>query len=274
MLTELQGRAAPPCHRLYPLAPAALRGGSAPAAPAAWRSRGQLAAGRPRLHAARAQQRDTGGLQNRELLVGDALCLVCFSLYKQVRGSRGSAAACSCAPLPLSSSRRASLTPRCPPRPLQITALILSPAFPGWLAPLHFSPERFSEFLSFALTLCGTWVGAGLLVGGYAADASADLNTAVSRTCRIWLASMPVCAAQLVLVTALEGRSLVGAEDWADVLPLAATGPGEPFVTAAGVLGEWSAPVPRRSATSWRGQVACAQCRGELGAVWAQRPAD
>lgn len=122
----------------------------------------------------------------------------------------------------------------------------------------------------------------GLLVGGYTTAATADLGTALARTCRIWLVSMPVSAAQvgaggkegrdsggsrgsathnctgvalqdrvaesltcsthpplmqLVLVTALEGRSLVGTEDWADALPLAASGVGEPFVTAAGVLG-------------------------------------
>ena len=49
---------------------------------------------------------------------------------------------------------------------------------------------------------------------------------------------MPVAAAQLVLLTAAEGGSLVGEADFASrVLPLAASGPGEPFVTAAGVLG-------------------------------------
>lgn len=59
-----------------------------------------------------------------------------------------------------------------------------------------------------------------------------------SRTCRMWLISMPVAAAQLVLLTAAEDAALVGDEGFASALPLAATGPGEPFVTAAGVLGE------------------------------------
>lgn len=59
-----------------------------------------------------------------------------------------------------------------------------------------------------------------------------------SRTCRMWLISMPVAAAQLVLLTAAEDATLVGDEGFASVLPLAASGPGEPFVTAAGVLGE------------------------------------
>lgn len=105
------------------------------------------------------------------------------------------------------------------------------------MAPLQFNPDRFVELLSFTATVCGTWVAAGLLAGGYRIDSTADLNTALARTCRIWLVSMPVSAAQLVLVTAVEGQSLVGAEGFATVLPLAASGPGEPFATAAGVLG-------------------------------------
>lgn len=125
--------------------------------------------------------------------------------------------------------------------PLQITALIFLPSFPGWLAPLHVNPDRLAEFLSFTATLCGTWVGAGMLAGNYRTDATQNLATALARTSRTWLGAMPVCAANLVLVTAVEGRALVGAEGFADVLPLAASGPGEPFVTAAGVLGEMEA---------------------------------
>lgn len=53
----------------------------------------------------------------------------------------------------------------------------------------------------------------------------------------MWLLAMPVAAAQLVLLTAAEDGALVGDEGWASALPLAASGPGEPFVTAAGVLG-------------------------------------
>lgn len=133
--------------------------------------------------------------------MGDCLCLVCFALYKQV------------------------------------TALIFLPEFPGWLAPLQLNPVRFEEFLSFAITLCGTWVASGTLLGAYKTDATADLQTALVRTCLVWLLSEPVAAAQLVLVTAAEGKALVGVEGFASVLPLAASGPGEPFVTAGGVLG-------------------------------------
>jgi hypothetical protein len=44
---------------------------------------------------------------------------------------------------------------------------MLAPAFPGVLAPLRFNPVRFEEFAGFAATLCGTWVGAALLLGAY-----------------------------------------------------------------------------------------------------------
>ena len=60
----------------------------------------------------------------------------------------------------------------------QITAIILTPNFPGWLAPMHFNPTRFEEFLSFAITVCGTWVGAAWLVGGYKANATSGDTTA------------------------------------------------------------------------------------------------
>lgn len=60
---------------------------------------------------------------------------------------------------------------------VQITAIILTPNFPGWLAPMHFNPIRFEEFLSFAITVCGTWVGASWLVGGYKSNATSGRNT-------------------------------------------------------------------------------------------------
>lgn len=60
---------------------------------------------------------------------------------------------------------------------MQITAIILTPNFPGWLAPMHFNPTRFEEFLSFAITVCGTWVGASWLVGGYKANATSGDTT-------------------------------------------------------------------------------------------------
>lgn len=151
---------------------------------------------------AQASKGDTGPrLDNLELLIGDVLCLVSFATYKQ------------------------------------IGAIALSPDFPGWLAPLHLNPVRLAEFLSFSSTLTLTWVGCALILGGYAGSATADVPTALRRTCAAWLCSMPVAAAQLVLLTAAEDGALVGSAGFATALPLAASGPGEPFATAAGVLG-------------------------------------
>ena len=70
---------------------------------------------------------------------------------------------------------------------------------------------------------------------------------------------MPVAAAQLVLLTAAEDATLVGDEGFASALPLAASGPGEPFVTAAGVLGERGLGACR--ACAWRGVAAAGAVR-------------
>lgn len=139
--------------------------------------------------------------QNRELMVGDTVALVTFCFYKQ------------------------------------ISALVLAPGFPGWLAPLKFNPVRLAEFASLVICLTGTWIASGYLFGGFKTDATRDLPTTLTKTSQMWLASMPVLAAQLVLVTSVESRALVGDEGFALVLPLVAQGPGEPFVTASGVLG-------------------------------------
>ncbi|KAJ9528320.1 hypothetical protein QJQ45_014301 [Haematococcus lacustris] len=87
------------------------------------------------------------------------------------------------------------------------------------------------------MTLCGVWVAASALVGGYRASATEDLPTTLRTTSQAWLTSMPVAAAQLVLSTALCNRVLVGEPGFAQSLPLPASGPGEPFATAVGVLG-------------------------------------
>ena len=58
----------------------------------------------------------------------------------------------------------------------QITALILSPSFPGWVAPMRFNPVRFEELLSFAGTLCCAWVMSSLLIGGYRTHATSGAN--------------------------------------------------------------------------------------------------
>ena len=81
----------------------------------------------------------------------------------------------------------------------QITAIILTPNFPGWLAPMHFNPTRFEEFLSFAITVCGTWVGAAWLVGGYKANATSGDPTVCYDT--IPIANYPFAAAVCPLHT-------------------------------------------------------------------------
>ncbi|EIE20862.1 hypothetical protein COCSUDRAFT_6943, partial [Coccomyxa subellipsoidea C-169] len=140
-------------------------------------------------------------IDNRELLVGDCLALTSFCLYKQ------------------------------------ITSLLFLPDFPGWTAPLHFNPVRFEELLIFIFTLCVSWVSACGILGGYKTVATSDLPTALARVSGAWLIAMPIAACNLILVTAAEGNDLVGDSFFGHVLPLAARGTGEPFVTAAGVLG-------------------------------------
>jgi hypothetical protein len=84
-------------------------------------------------------------------------------------------------------------------------------------------------------------VVAAALTGGYSSSiACSSIPSSLRAACRAWLVAMPVAAAQLVLVTAAESGALVGQEGWADVLPLAASGPGEPLGTAAGLLGVMS----------------------------------
>lgn len=111
------------------------------------------------------------------------------------------------------------------------------PNFPGWDAPLHLNPLRFEEFFSFTGTIVGTWLSVGIMLNAYTNTVSSSIPTALARTSLVWLTSMPVSAAQLVLLVAAEDNSLVSSEGWAVALPLAATGAGEPFVTAAGLLG-------------------------------------
>ncbi|GIL47553.1 hypothetical protein Vafri_4346 [Volvox africanus] len=139
-------------------------------------------------------------VENRELVVGDAVAMVNFCLYKQ------------------------------------IASLVLAPDFAGWMAPVAFNWTRFGEFCGLTATLTGTWVAAGLLVGAYRTSATVDLPSALRIASLTWLLAMPVAAAQLVLATAVESRALVGDVDFASAMPLAASGIGEPFVTASGVL--------------------------------------
>lgn len=84
-----------------------------------------------RCHLGRARGRAHAINPGRDLLVGDALLLTSFCIYKQ------------------------------------LAAVVLSPYFPGWLAPLSFSPTRFTEFVGFLLSVAGTWMGCSVLNGDY-----------------------------------------------------------------------------------------------------------
>ncbi|GBF90849.1 hypothetical protein Rsub_03703 [Raphidocelis subcapitata] len=154
---------------------------------------------RPRLRPPRVLGRPE--IENPELLIGDVVAVVSFSLYKE------------------------------------ISSIVLSPDFPGWFAPLSLSPGRFWEFLSFAATTSAAWALAAALTGGLTYRASRNVPDALRAACWAWLVSMPVAAAQLVLLTAAESGALVGTEGFAAALPLAARGAGEPVATAAGLLG-------------------------------------
>lgn len=88
----------------------------------------------------------------------------------------------------------------------QISAVVLSPDFAGWLAPLRFNPTQLSEFASLVLCLTATWVASGLVCGGYKTSATSDLPSTLTKISQMWLATMPVVAAQLVLATAVESR--------------------------------------------------------------------
>ena len=136
----------------------------------------------------------------------------------------------------------------------QITSLLFLPDFPGWTAPLHFNPIRFEELAIFCITLCVCWVSACGVVGGYRTGATAsegsllslnkleanmrhggrrfypalwrcaDLPTALARVSSAWLIAMPIAACNLILVTAVEDKALVGDPLFGHVLPLAARG--------------------------------------------------
>eukprot|EP01026_Neomeris_dumetosa_P043301 TRINITY_DN3622_c0_g1_i5.p3 TRINITY_DN3622_c0_g1~~TRINITY_DN3622_c0_g1_i5.p3 ORF type:complete len:258 (-),score=30.13 TRINITY_DN3622_c0_g1_i5:200-973(-) len=156
---------------------------------------------RPNSFQVQAFRGQNGIFENRELLIGDMISMATFCMYKQ------------------------------------ISSIVMLPNFPGWLAPLQFNPMRLVEFACFLSTMCATWAASTVLFGGYTRSTSVELSPMLRATWLTWLMSLPVMAAQLALVTAVEGGTLVGDEGFAQHLPLAATGVGEPFVTAAGVLG-------------------------------------
>ena len=119
----------------------------------------------------------------------------------------------------------------------QILHIVSSPDFPGWLAPLVFSPMHILDFLSYLLTITGSWIISGLLLGLYNPT---NLSQGLRSSALTWLFAMPLAASQMVLTTAVDNSALVGEEGWVERLPLPAEGAGEPFVTAAIFLGVMS----------------------------------
>ena len=94
-------------------------------------------------HRARAQKLTARAFQidNRELIVGDVLAIVCFCLYKQVNVlSSLLFIICQLPCIVMPSLRGKPIMARDKLLHAQITALLFLPDFPGWLAPLHFNP--------------------------------------------------------------------------------------------------------------------------------------
>lgn len=222
-----------------------------------------------RLHASRGNS--PLDIDTPELLVGDGVSLTCFALYKQIAAIvtspnfpgrvnyKGSVctpcvgacasnpatnpASCCCTSPQTAHSQAPSctptltreITPQATARKLQRGWRFRSVAA-GWLAPLNFNPLRFAEFANFAGMLLASWVVSAVLTGAYSSSrACSSVPAALTAVSRAWLVSMPVAAAQLVLVTAAESHAWVGEEGFASVLPLAASGPGEPLAT--GMMG-------------------------------------
>lgn len=140
-------------------------------------------------------------VENEELLLGDVLTLFTFCCYKQIQ------------------------------------SIVFSPTFPGWTAPMRFNPDRFIEFFAFSFTCIGTLVAVSYVTGGYTVKTSQRVKSLIENGFISWFLSMPVDASWLVLVASRENNHFVMEDGWADHLPLAATGIGEPWVTAAQILG-------------------------------------
>lgn len=123
-----------------------------------------------------------------ELLLGDCAALLCSALLKQIAG------------------------------------IALSPAFPGWLAPLGLSPQGFAEFASFTAVLLVSWVAGAALTGGYSASAAAaaDTTTSLRVAGRAWLVALPLAAAGLLLAAAAAAEPGQG-----DLLLLVGQGPSQ-----------------------------------------------
>ncbi len=119
----------------------------------------------------------------------------------------------------------------------QIDAIVTAPDFPGWTAPLEFRYERWVEFSSFLIATMATFCTATYLTGGYTKSSASSVSRLVENCAFVTFITCLMLAAQLVIGVASENASFVGLEGWDDVLPLAARGIGEPWVSAAQLLG-------------------------------------
>lgn len=140
-------------------------------------------------------------IENEELLIGDIVVLLSFCCLKQ------------------------------------IDAIVTAPDFPGWTAPLEFRYERWVEFSSFLIATMATFCTATYLTGGYTKSSASSVSRLVENCAFVTFITCLMLAAQLVIGVASENASFVGLEGWDDVLPLAARGIGEPWVSAAQLLG-------------------------------------
>jgi hypothetical protein len=140
-------------------------------------------------------------VENEELLIGDIVTLLSFCTVKQ------------------------------------IDAIVTAPDFPGWTAPLEFRYERWIEFSSFLIATIATFTTVSFLTGGYARSQSSSMSRLVENCAFVSFITCLMLASQLVIGVASENASFVGLSGWDEVLPLAARGIGEPWVTAAQIIG-------------------------------------
>lgn len=79
----------------------------------------------------------------------------------------------------------------------QIAAVVMTPGFPGWLAPLHLNPLRLEEFAALLLTVVGTWVASAALLDGYVFSATSGARPrpapSIERLCGVFVALPNAC---------------------------------------------------------------------------------
>ena len=180
-------------------------------------------------------------VDNEELLVGDIVVLLCFCTVKQIDaivtdpGFPGTLGVTSGDVHRRREKRRES--EMCCYARCSYPRILARPCIAGWTAPLEFRYERWIEFCSFLCATVGTFTSVSFLTGGYSKSQSGSLKLLIENCSFVTVISSLLLAAQLVIGVASENASFVGVEGWNDVLPLAARGLGEPWVSAVQLLG-------------------------------------